>query len=92
MTYEEMYPCRAQIIRTKDDDLIFLLQHSGKIHAERFVTASVFTQLLLIYKHHGSLICRADVQQHPPPVEAFRKFHHFSVSKPRALREVMSNA
>ena len=59
-----------EIVGAADDQLVFLRQRFGDVHAEGGIAALVVAQVLPVHEHLCNLIGSADVEQHPLPAEA----------------------
>ena len=82
-------PQIVQVIPAEDLQLVFLLQGIGNVHGEGFVAAVMLGQQPLVHIHHGMLVHRADVQQHPSPVKAFRQGEAAAVGQDGTLGEML---
>ena len=60
----------VEIVGAADDQLVFLRQRFGDVHAEGGIAALVAAQVLPVHEHLCNLIGSADVEQHPLPAEA----------------------
>ena len=60
----------VEIVGAADDQLVFLRQRFGDVHAEGGIAALMAAQVLPVHEHLCNLIGSADVEQHPLPAEA----------------------
>ena len=67
-------------------------QRIGDVQSKGFITALMAAHGLTVEKHVRALICRADVQQHSAPVEAFRQGKTAGIIQQAALFVVLTKA
>ena len=81
-----------EIVGAADDQLVFLRQRFGDVHAERGIAALVAAQVLPVHEHLCNLIGSADVEQHPLPAEALRQKKAAAIPQWHAFLKMPSDA